>query len=216
MTTKLEKNRFNTDALSHIATIEAATQAYSHAKQRDSESREQLECARADVDSLLNDRDADLEDCVERLVLAEAKARLLEHRISAIGNSSVAAALLDLAAAVDEAQGFVSGAANHIAKTIRERKIREIALEVDLPPGKISADEITVRLHPKAVAAERLSVNRISQSAELEKISEITVLQHAAGVLLRLRQLAVFKLEDEPILPEPTEDTSDSATDIDT
>jgi hypothetical protein len=216
MTTKSGKNRFTTDALSHITTIEAATEAYNNAKQRDTKSKAQLESAKAEVASILNDRDADLTASIEALVVGDAKVRLLEHRISAIGDSSVSAALLDLTAAIDEAQGFVSGAANHIAKTIRERKIREIALEVDLPPGKISADEITVRLHPKAVAAERLSVNRISQSAELEKISEAAVLQHAAGVLLRLRQLAVFKLEDEPILPEPTEDTSDSATDIDT
>jgi hypothetical protein len=105
----------------------------------------------------------------------------------------------------------VSGASNYIAKNIREQKIQEIALELNLPPGQISADEITVRLHPKAVSAERLAVNRLSQSAELEKISEVTALQHAAGVLLKLRQLADFEFEDiEDSSGKPTENLSDS------
>jgi hypothetical protein len=214
MNTKLEKNRFNTDALSHIATIEAATQAHSHAKQRDSESREQLECARADVDSILNNRDVDLEDCVEKLVLADAKVRLLEHRLSAGADNNVTDRLLELAGAIDEAQGFVSGASNYIARIVRDKKIKAIAAELDLPPGKISADEITVRLHPKAVGAESLSVNRISQSADLGKISEATALQHAAGVLLKLRRLADFEFEDIEE-SSPSKQESDSASNID-
>jgi hypothetical protein len=217
MSTKSEKNRFTTDTLSHITTIEAATEAYNHAKRVDSESRQQLECAKTDVKSIFNDRDADLVDCIERLVVADAKVRLLEHRLSAGADNSVTDRLLELAGAVDEAQGFVSGASNYISRVIRERKIKEIAAELDLPPGKISADEITVRLHPKAVSAERLAVNRLSQSGDLEKLSEATVLQHVAGVLLKLRRLAVFEFEDigDSTL-EPTGNVSDSATTIDT
>jgi hypothetical protein len=149
MTTKVQKNRFTTGALERIATIEAVTEAYNTAKQRDIESREQLESAKAEVHSILKDRDADLTACIESLVVADAKVRLLEQRLSDGADNSVTDRLLELAAAVDETQGFVSGASNYIAKTIRERKIQEIALELDLPPRKISADEIIVRLHPR-------------------------------------------------------------------
>jgi hypothetical protein len=215
MTTKREeKNRFTNQALQHTAEIEAARTEYETAKKRDAESKAQLESTKLQVASILSDREADLTVSIEGLVVAEARVKILEHRLSAGADNSISDRLLELAAAVDEAQGFVSGAANHIAKTIRERKIREIALEVDLPPGKISADEITVRLHPKAVAAERLAVNRISQSAELEKLSEVAILQHAAGVLLKLRKLVDFEFEDELVFPEPTENSSHSAIDI--
>jgi hypothetical protein len=217
MNTELEKNRFAAAALSHIAAVEAATDECNNAKERDREAKEQLKCAKADVDSILNDRYGNLSACVEGLIIADAKVRLLEHRLSAGADNSVSERLLELAASVDEAQGFVSGASNYIARTVRERKVREIAAELDLPPGKISADEITVRLFPKAVSAERLAVNRLSQSGDLEKISEVTALQHAAGVLLKLRQLADFEFEDiEDSSPMPAGSVSDSATNIDT
>jgi len=205
------KNRFTDEALLHAAAIETASAEYEIAKKRDAESKAQLERAKLEAASLLNDRDADLATCIEGLVVADARVKILEHRLSAGADNGVSERLLELAASVDEAQGFVSGASNYIAKNIREQKIQEIALELNLPPGQISADEITVRLHPKAVSAERLAVNRISQSAELEKISEVTALQHAAGVLLKLRQLADFEFEDiEDSSGKPTENLSDS------
>jgi hypothetical protein len=217
MSTKSEKNRFTADALVHISAVEATTKTYNDAKQRDSESREQLECAKAEVHSILKDRDADLTACIESLAFADAKVRLFEHRLSAGADNSVSERLLELAASVDEAQGFVSGASNYIAKTIRERKIQEIALELDLAPGKISADEITVRLHPLAVAAERLAVGRLSQSADLEKIPETAALQHAPGVLLKLRRLAEFPFQDiEVSVFKSTGNLTDSAITIDT
>ena len=154
------KNRFTDEALLHAAAIETASAEYEIAKKRDAESKAQLERAKLEAASLLNDRDADLATCIEGLVVADARVKILEHRLSAGADNSVSERLLELAASVDEAQGFVSGASNYIAKNIRERKIQEIALELNLPPGQISADEITVRLHPKAVSAERLAVNR--------------------------------------------------------
>ena len=210
------KNRFTDEALLHAAAIETASAEYEIAKKRDAESKAQLERAKLEAASLLNDRDADLATCIEGLVVADARVKILEHRLSAGADNGVSERLLELAASVDEAQGFVSGASNYIAKNIRERKIQEIALELNLPPGQISADEITVRLHPKAVSAERLAVNRLSQSAELEKISEVTALQHAAGVLLKLRQLADFEFEDIEDSVGPAENGSDSVTSIDT
>ena len=159
----------------------------------------------------MKDHDPDLADCIEGLIVADAKVRLLEHRLSAGADNSVTARLLELAGAVDEAQAFVSGASNYISRVIRERKIKEIAADLDLPPGKISADEITIRLHPKARAAERLALARISQSADMEKIPETTALQHSSGALIKLRQLAEFEFEDQSVLPQPTENASDSA-----
>jgi hypothetical protein len=215
MNTTLDKNRFTDAALQHTASIEAARTEYELAKQRDAKFKKELESAKAEVASILNNREADLTVSIEGLVVAEARVKILEHRLSAGADNSISDRLLELAAAVDEAQGFVSGVANYIAKTIRERRIREIALEVDLPPGKISADEITVRLHRKAVAAERLAVNRISQSADLEKISEVAVFQHTSGILLKLRRLAEFEFEDiQDSSPLPPESVSDSATNI--
>jgi hypothetical protein len=195
MTTKT-KNRFFDRAQEHITTIEATSENYRRAKLRDAESKAQFENAKAAVASILNDKDADFANCVERLVLADARVRLLEHRLSAGDYDNVSDTLLELAASVDEAEGFVSGASSYIARTVRSIKTKEIAAELDLPLGKVDTNEITIRLHPKARAAERLSMTRISQYMELGKVNEAMVLKHMEGVLVQLRNLAEFEFED--------------------
>jgi hypothetical protein len=180
MTTKT-KNRFFDRAQEHITTIEATSENYRRAKLRDAESKAQFENAKAAVASILNDKDADFANCVERLVLADARVRLLEHRLSAGDYDNVSDTLLELAASVDEAEGFVSGASSYIARTVRSIKTKEIAAELDLPLGKVDTNEITIRLHPKARAAERLSMTRISQYMELGKVNEAMVLKQVRG-----------------------------------
>jgi hypothetical protein len=200
-------NRFTEEALQYIEEIVSLQSAYEAAKRRDVESQELFRQAEVDVMEVLNDRNSDVSDCAEKLVLAQAKRDVLKHRLSSGGDNSVAATLVDLATAVDQAAGFTMGAGGYIARTIRQRKIKEIAAELGLAPGKVNTDEITVRLHPIAVAAENLSVTRISQFMELDRVTEASALQHAAGVLLKLRRLAVFEFEDiDDSPPKPTGD----------
>jgi hypothetical protein len=85
-------------------------------------------------------------------------------------------------------------------------------------PGHIDTNEISIRRHPKAVAAEHMAVTtKLALFADLEKVSEATALQHTAGVLLKLRRLAVFEFEDiDDSSPKMTENLCDSATNTDT
>jgi hypothetical protein len=214
MTTKAEaKNRFSDQALEHITTIEAATERYNGAKLRYAKSKEQLENAKAEVALILNDRDAEIADCVERLVLTDARVRILEHRLSADADNSAGIALVELATAVDQAEGFTLGASGYLARTIRQQKIQEIAQELGVNPAKVSSSEMVVAKHPRAVAAEALGLaSRLSHFIDLDRISEVSALQHAKSVLLKLRKLADFEFEEnvDP-LPESVARVSDGA-----
>ena len=90
------KNRFTDEALLHAAAIETASAEYEIAKKRDAESKAQLERAKLEAASLLNDRDADLATCIEGLVVADARVKILEHRLSAGADNSVSERLLEL------------------------------------------------------------------------------------------------------------------------
>jgi hypothetical protein len=214
MTTKVQtKNRFSDEALLHVASIEEAVARYETAKKRDNELKAELEAAKLKVDAILNDRDAGIMDCVERLVLTDPRVRILEHRLSAGADNSAGTALVELATAVDQAEGFTVGTSGYIARTIRQLKIREIAQELGLNPAKVSSSEIVVAKHPRAVAAEALgSTSRLSHFIDLDRISEVSALQHAKSVLVKLRRLADFEFEEtsDP-LPESIARVSDGA-----
>jgi hypothetical protein len=65
MTTKVQtKNRFSDEALLHVAAIEQAVARYETAKKRDNELKAELDGAKLQVDAILNDRDAEIADCV--------------------------------------------------------------------------------------------------------------------------------------------------------
>jgi hypothetical protein len=214
MTTKVQtKNRFTDEALGHVDSIEESLARYETAKKRDIEFKAELEGAKLEVDAILNDRDAQIADCVQRLVLTDARVRILEHRLSAGADNSAGAALVELAAAVDQAEGFTVGASGYIARTIRQRKIREIARELGVNPAKVSSSEMVVAKHPRAVAAEALGVtSRLSHFVDLDRISEMSVLQHVNSVLLKLRKLADFEFEENvDSLPESVARVSDGA-----
>jgi hypothetical protein len=138
-------NRFTEEYLQYIEEIVSLQSAYEDEKQRDTESQKLFTQAEANVAEILNDRDSDLSLVAEKLVLAQAKRDVLKHRLSSGGNNNAAATFVELANAVDQAAGFTTGASGYLARTIRQRKVKEMAAELDLPPGKISADEITVR-----------------------------------------------------------------------
>ena len=214
MTTKVQtKNRFSDEALLHVAAIEQAVARYETAKKRDNELKAKLDGAKLQVDAILNDRDAEIADCVERLVLSDARVRILEHRLSTGAGNSAGTALVELATAVDQAEGFTLGASGYLARTIRQQKIQEIAQELGVNPAKVSSSEMVVAKHPRAVAAEALGLaSRLSHFIDLDRISEVSALQHAKSVLLKLRKLADFEFEEnvDP-LPESEARVSDGA-----
>ena len=214
MTTKVQtKNRFSDEALLRVGSIEDAIARYETVKKRDNELKAELEGAKLEVDATLNDCDAEIADCVERLVFTDATVRILEHRLSADADNNTKTALVELATAVDQAEGFTDGASGYLARKIRQQKIQEIAQELGVNPAKVSSSEMVVAKHPKAVAAEALgSTSRLSHFIDLDRISEVSVLQHAKSVLLKLRKLADFEFEKTgDSLPESIARVSEGA-----
>jgi hypothetical protein len=206
-------NRFTEEALQYVQEIGTLRSVYETAKQSHAQSRELLAQAEADIIEILNDRDSDVSDCAERLVLAQAKLDVLKHRLSSSGDNSVAATLIELATVVDASEGFTMGASNYIAKTVRHRKVQELALELGMNPGHIDTNDISIRRHPKAIAAEHLAVTtKLANFVDLEKISEVTALQHVGMVLTKLHRLAEFEFQDPSDSRFRTKDhASDSA-----
>ena len=196
MTTKQKRNRFNGEALRHIAEINTQVSDYKSAEQRLIESQGQLEQAQSDVDAILSDINADAMDCAERLVIGGAMVKVLEHRL-ALNQNGAADRLVSLASAVDGAEGFTMGASGYMARAIRQQKIVEIAQELNVNPGKVDPKNIVINRHPKALAAEGLaSTSRLGQSGDLSTVAATEALNHAARVLPKLQKLAEFEFAD--------------------
>ena len=196
MTTKQEANRFTGEALRHIEEINTQLSDYKRAEERLIESQGQLEQAKSDVDPILSDINADAMDCAERLVISGAMVKVLEHRL-ALNQKSVADRLVSLASTLDGAEGFTMGASGYMARTIRQKKIAEIALELNVNPGKVDTQNIVIKRHPKAFAAEALaSTSRLGQFGDFDTTGATQALQHAERVLPKLQKLAEFEFAD--------------------
>jgi hypothetical protein len=196
MTTKKEPNRFTVDALRHIEEINTQLSDYKTAEERLFESQGRLEQAMSDVDAILSDIDADAMDCAERLVIGGAMVKVREHRL-ALNQNSIADKLVSLATTVDAAQGFTMGASGYMARAIRQQKIGEIALELNVNPGKVDPKNIVIDRHPKALAAEALaSTSRLGQFGNFDTVGATQALQHAERVLVKLQKLAEFEFAD--------------------
>jgi hypothetical protein len=150
MTTKQERNRFTGEALRHIDEINNLISDYKSTERHFTESQKQLEKAKADVEVILSETDAEPLDCAERLVISSAMVKVLEYRV-ALKQSSIADTLVSLARAVDGAEGFTMGASGHMARAIRQRKIAEIAQELNVNPGKVDSKNIVIDRHPRAL-----------------------------------------------------------------
>lgn len=193
MITKKEPNRFTGEALRHIEEINNLISDYKSTEQHFTESQKQLEKAKADVDVILNETDAEPLDCAERLVMGDAMVKVFEHRL-ALNQNSVVDRLVSLASAVDGGEGFAMGASGYMARAIRQRKIAEIAQELSVNPGKVDTQNIVIKRHPKALAAEALaSTSRLGQFGNFDTIGATQALQHAERVLLKLQKLAEFE-----------------------
>jgi hypothetical protein len=169
---------------------------YKSAEERFTELQKQLEQAKSDVDTILSDINVDAIDCAERLVFGGAIVTVLEHRL-ALNENHVADRLVSLARTVDGAEVFAMGASGYMARAIRQQKIAEIALELNVNPGKVDTQNIVIKRHPKALAAEALaSTSRLGQFGDLSSITAAEVLNHANRVLPKLQKLADFDFGD--------------------
>jgi hypothetical protein len=196
MTKTKEPNRFANEALRHIAEINNLVSDYKSTEQHLIESKKQLEKAKSDVDAILSETDADAMDCAERLVIGGAMVKVLEHRL-ALNENNVADRLVSLARTVDGAEAFMVGVSGYLARAIRQQKIAEIALELNVNPGKVDPKNILINRHPKALAAESLaSTSRLGQSGDLSTFAAAEALNHAARVLPKLQKLAEFEFAD--------------------
>jgi len=145
---------------------------------------------------ILDETGAEPLDCAERLVKGDAMVKVLEHRV-ALNQNSIADRLVSLARAVDGAEGFTMGASGYMARAIRQRKIAEIAQELNVNPGKVDSKNIVIDRHPKALAAEGLSsTSRLGQFSSFDTIGATQALQHAERVLVKLQKLAEFEFAD--------------------
>jgi hypothetical protein len=89
------------------------------------------------------------------------------------------------------------GVSGYLARAIRQQKIAEIALELNVNPGKVDPKNILINRHPKALAAESLaSTSRLGQSGDLSTFAAAEALNHAARVLPKLQKLAEFEFAD--------------------
>ena len=193
MTTKIEPNRFASEALRHIEEINTQLSNYKSAEEHFTESKKQLEQAKSDIDAILGETDVQPLDCAERLVISSAMVKVLEHR-SAFNQNSVADRLVSLARVVDGAEGFTMGVSSYIARTIRQQKIAEIARELNVNPGKIDPKNIVIERHPKALTAEALaSTSRLGQVGNFDATGATQALQHVERVLPKLQKLAEFE-----------------------
>jgi hypothetical protein len=196
MTTKQQRNRFAGEALQHIEEINIQLSDYKRTEERLIDSQGQFEQAKSDVDVILSDVNAEAMDCAERLVISSAIVKVLEHRL-ALNQNSIADRLVSLARTVDSAEGFTMGASGHLARAIRQRKIAEIAQELNVNPGKVDSKNIVIDRHPRALAAEALaSTSRLGQSGDLSTVAATEALNHAARVLLKLQKIAEFEFAD--------------------
>lgn len=197
MTKTKEPNRFAGEALRYIAEVNIQVSDYKSAEEAFAELRGQLEQAKSDVDAILSDINADAMDCAERLVIGGAMVKVREHRL-ALNQNSIADKLVLLATTVDAAQGFTMGASGYMARVIRKQKIVEIAQELDVNPGKIDPNDIMIKRHAKALAAEALaSTSRLGQFGDLSTVAANEALNHANRVLSKLRDISNFVFEQE-------------------
>jgi hypothetical protein len=178
--------------------IQALRSKYETAKQRHAEVNELLRQAQEDVSEILNDKDADVSDVVERLIIAEFNFKVIQHRQVANPDNSVRA-LTDLAATVDRAEGFLMATSGFTARSIRNAEVESIAKRLNVNMGKIDRSIITIKMHPQAMEAERLSAtSRLSGLGSLDAVGEVSALSHADRAVERLNKLAVFPFDPVP------------------
>jgi flagellar hook-basal body complex protein FliE len=191
-------NPYADEASRYTDEIQALRSKYETAKQRHAEVNELLQQAQDDVSEILNDKDADVSDVVERLIKAEFKVKVIKHRQVWNPDNSVRA-LTHLAATVDRAEGFLMAASGFMARTIRNAEVESIAKRLNVNMGKIDRNMITIKMHPQAMDAERLSpTSRLSGLGSLDTVGEVSALSHADRAMERLNRLAVFPFDPVP------------------
>ncbi len=185
-------NQYTAECYAIISQVEAALDLYSRAQAAVQAHAEALEEANKTLETILEERESDLNQATERYLFAYAKVRVLEARSN---TTTVTAALRDLADVVVKAERFVAVAGRQLYTRVTNEVIAELCAKVNLAPHKAS-DEIKKFAYsmPQAIKAEKLNNIRILSTNAVGEYPTGTVLGHANTVIRELQHLAEFEI----------------------
>jgi hypothetical protein len=190
--TGTNENQYTADCDALILQVEAALDLHAKAQAAVAAHAQALQEASQTLQSILDERESDLDQATERYLSAYAKVRLLDARSN---SNVVTAALRDLADVVVKAERFVAVAGRQLYTRVTNEVIAELCAKVNLAPHKAS-DEIKKFAYsmPQAIKAEKLNNIRSLSTNAVGEYPSGAVLAHANTVIRELKRLAEFEV----------------------
>jgi hypothetical protein len=185
-------NQYTADCDALISQVEAALDLHAKAHAAVEAHTQALQEASQTLQSILDERESDLDQATERYLSAYAKVRLLDARSN---TNLVTAALQDLVDVVVKAERFVAVAGRQLYTRVTNEVIAELCSKVNLAPHRAS-DEIKKFAYsmPQAIKAEKLNNIRSLSTNAVGEYPSGTVLGHANTVIRELQHLAEFEV----------------------
>lgn len=184
-------NQYTAECDALISQVEAALDLHTKAQAAAEAYTQALQAANQTLQSILDERESELDQATERYLSVYAKVRLLEARSN---TNAVTAALRDLGDVVVKGERFVAVAGRQLYTKITNETIAELCAKVNLAPHKAS-DEIKKFAYsmPQAIKAEKLNNIRSLSTNAVGEYPPGTVLGHANTIIRELQHLAEFE-----------------------
>jgi hypothetical protein len=195
-TTQTPINQYSEDCEEHLAKLDALETRFNDSKALLEANELELRKAIFEERSALADIDSDLDSVIDRIIRGQATSVALNARSSA-KKSAVLVTGMALRQEISLAEALVAGASNYLQKTIADSLVQQIAIDNNLPIGKIQFKARTiVQSNPLYVAARKIGeIGRLEELQNGQQFDEPIVLSHLTTIRRKLTELSKFDPE---------------------